>query len=155
MPDRERDRAGRPQNARPRDELGRPLPRGAAGVPRVDETVVRTPDEAIRQAQELLDAGCPFHAHEVLEGAWKSAPPAERGLWKGLAQLAVGLTHLLRGNVTGGRALLGRGAAAVAPYTDAPPHGLDVAGLAAWAGATVAHPGSTPVAPRLRATMTG
>ncbi|HLQ57418.1 MAG TPA: DUF309 domain-containing protein, partial [Streptosporangiaceae bacterium] len=30
---RDRDAAGRPRNARPRDELGRPLSRGAAGAP--------------------------------------------------------------------------------------------------------------------------
>ncbi|WP_261993079.1 DUF309 domain-containing protein, partial [Streptomyces sp. adm13(2018)] len=41
----------------------------------------------------LLDAGMPFHAHEVFEDAWKSGPASERDLWQGLAQLAVGLTH--------------------------------------------------------------
>ena len=53
------------------------------------------------EAQRLLDAGLPFHAHEVLEAAWKAAPPDERELWRGLAQLAVGLTHLQRGNGRG------------------------------------------------------
>ena len=51
----------------------------------------------------------PFHAHEVLEDAWKAAPEAERELWRGLAQLAVGLTHAARGNTRGGVALLERG----------------------------------------------
>ncbi|MFF2806153.1 DUF309 domain-containing protein [Streptomyces sp. NPDC058000] len=130
---RDRDEQGRARNARPRDGLGRPLPYGSPGVARQPEGVPRTPDEALTEAQRLLDAGMPFHAHEVLEDAWKAAPEAERQLWRGLAQLAVGLTHAARGNVTGGAALLGRGAAALAPYATAAPYGIDVDGLTAWA----------------------
>ncbi len=59
------------------------------------------PAEALATAQHLLDEGMPFHAHEILEAAWKAAPPAERDLWQGLAQVAVGLTHALRGNARG------------------------------------------------------
>src|SRR5260370_12982698 len=80
-------------NTRPRDKLGRPLPYGAPGVERQPEDVSRTPDEALADAQRLFDAGLPFHAHEVLEDAWKAAPPGERALWRGLAQLAVGVSH--------------------------------------------------------------
>jgi hypothetical protein len=54
-------------------------------------------------------------------------------LWKALAQLAVGCTHRLRGNTVGGDRLLPRAAAGLAPYLDAPPHGIDVRGLMAWA----------------------
>ena len=75
----------------------------------------------------------PFHAHEVLEDAWKSAPDADRELWRGLAQLAVGLTHAARGNPAGATSLVARGAATLAPFLDRPPHGVDVAGLLAWA----------------------
>jgi hypothetical protein len=107
---RDRDPAGRARNARPRDEAGRPLPRGAVGVERVPDDVILTPEETVREAQRLLDAGRPFHAHEVLEAAWKAAEPGERELWRGLAQLAVGLTHLQRGNARGAVALLQRGA---------------------------------------------
>ncbi|MEU9503837.1 DUF309 domain-containing protein [Streptomyces sp. NPDC048196] len=130
---RDRDEEGRARNARPRDGLGRPLPYGAPGVARQPEGVTRTPAETLTEAQRLLDAGMPFHAHEVLEDAWKAAPEAERELWRGLAQLAVGLTHAARGNAVGGTALLDRGAAALAPYAAAAPHGIDVAGLLAWA----------------------
>ncbi|SHF57280.1 DUF309 domain-containing protein [Geodermatophilus nigrescens] len=130
---RDRDPEGRARNARPRDALGRPLPRGAEGVERAPEGVPRTPDEAVAEAQALLDDGRPFHAHEVLEDAWKAAPGEERQLWRGLAQLAVGLTHAARGNARGAATLVERGAANVAPYAAAPPHGLDVAGLLAWA----------------------
>jgi hypothetical protein len=133
-PDRDRDDAGRARNARPRDGLGRPLPYGARGEERAPEGVVRTPDAALAEAQALLDAGRPFHAHEVLEDAWKSAPEPERQLWRGLAQIAVGLTHAARGNATGAATLIERGAANLAPYAADPPHGVAVAALVRWAG---------------------
>jgi hypothetical protein len=130
---RDRGADGRARNARPRDALGRPLPYGATGEERAPEGTVREPPQALAEAQELLDAGRPFHAHEVLEDAWKSAPDAERQLWRGLAQLAVGLTHAARGNATGAATLLDRGAGNIAAYGDAPPYGIDVEGLARWA----------------------
>jgi uncharacterized protein len=89
------------------------------------------PAEALARAQQLLDQGMPFHAHEVLEAAWKAAPSAERDLWQGLAQIAVGLTHARRGNARGAVALLGRGRGRLARYPAPGPHDVDVAGLAA------------------------
>ena len=86
-----------------------------------------------REAQVLLDAGMPFHAHEVFEDAWKSGPAAERALWRALAQLAVGLTHAARGNSVGGARLLLRGAAGLAAYGETGPHGIDITGLTTWA----------------------
>ncbi len=71
------------------------------------------PDEAVLTAQRLIDVGRPFHAHEVLEAVWKSAPAGQRDAWKGLAQIAVGLTHARRGNSRGAVALLRRGAEAI------------------------------------------
>jgi len=126
--DRDRDAAGRARNARPRDAAGRPLPRGAAGVERVPDDLVLDPQESVDETQRLLDEGMPFHAHEVLEAAWKAAEPAQRELWRGLAQLAVGLTHLQRGNARGAVALLRRGAEHVvlwrAGWTGPPPADL-------------------------------
>ena len=130
--ERERDEAGRPRNARPRDELGRPLPRGDAGVVRVPDDLVLAPADSLVEAQRLLDEGRPFHAHEVLEATWKAAPAAERELWQGLAQLAVGLTHALRENSTGAATLLRRGAERISGYADEPPYGIDVTGLLDW-----------------------
>jgi predicted metal-dependent hydrolase len=127
---RDRDAMGRARNARPRDALGRPLPRDAAGEPPTPDAALR-PAEALAEAQRLLDAGRPFHAHEVLEAAWKAAPPAERSLWQGLAQIAVGLTHALRGNAQGAAALMRRGAGRLDGYPDRGPYGIDVAGLRA------------------------
>jgi uncharacterized protein len=131
--DRDRDAEGRARNARPRDALGRPLPYDAVGEERAPEGVVRPPAQALAEAQHLLDAGRPFHAHEVLEDAWKSAPDAERQLWRGLAQLAVGLTHAMRGNARGATTLLDRGAGNISPYEPDAPYGIDVGGLASWA----------------------
>jgi hypothetical protein len=148
--DRDRDTEGRPRNARPRDALGRPLRYGAEGVTDPAVSAPGTPAESLRLAQQLLDAGRPFQAHEVLEDAWKAAPADERELWRGLAQLAVGLTHAARGNRTGAVALISRGAGNLAGYADRPPHGVDVAGLLAWAAtaaAPVPEPGIDP--PRL------
>ena len=102
------------------------------------------PRESLVEAQRLLDLGRPFHAHEVLEGTWKAAPADERDLWQGLAQLAVGLTHLARGNRTGAVTLLRRAAGRIEPYghpnserlhdQDADrPYGIDVSALVSFA----------------------
>jgi uncharacterized protein len=127
---RERDRAGRPRNARPRDALGRPLPRGTAGEQRVPDDLAIAPAEALALAQQMLDGDRPFHAHEVLEASWKTAPSAERDLWQGLAQIAVGITHARRGNARGAAALLRRGGQRVGGYADACPHGIDAGSIA-------------------------
>ncbi|HYO40373.1 MAG TPA: DUF309 domain-containing protein [Nocardioidaceae bacterium] len=75
MVTRDRDEEGRPRQARPRDELGRPLPYGAEGVEPVSEDPL-PPLETVRFAIELLDQGRPFSAHEVFEARWKDAPEA-------------------------------------------------------------------------------
>jgi uncharacterized protein len=118
---RDRDPAGRPRNARPRDELGRPLPRTAAGDPlQVPDDLSVTPAEAAALGGSLLADDRPFHAHEVFEAAWKSSSGPDRELWRGLAQIAVGLTHARRGNATGAVTLLRRGADRVGRYPGDP-----------------------------------
>jgi hypothetical protein len=151
---RDRDQAGRARNARPRDGLGRPLPYGSPGVERYPEGIVRTPAQSLADAQRLLDEHRPFHAHEVLEDAWKAAPEADRELWRGLAQLAVGLTHAARGNATGATSLLTRGATNIRPYAGEPPHGIDIAGLLTWATDLAAAPENISW-PRLRVDESG
>ncbi|MFJ8044116.1 DUF309 domain-containing protein [Kitasatospora sp. NPDC096147] len=141
-PGRDRDAQGRARNGRPRDGLGRPLPYGSQGAPRQPEGVLRTGGETLREAQQLLDAGRPFHAHEVLEDRWKTAPEAERALWRALAQYAVGLTHAARGNAKGAATLLARAAEGLAPFEAEPPFGVDVAGIRRWAARPEA-PGTT------------
>ena len=152
---RDRDTAGRPRNARPRDGLGRPLPHGSHGVARVPDDLALAPLPALAEAQRLLDEGLPFHAHEVLEGVWKAAGEQERDLWQGLAQLAVGLTHVLRGNATGAAAVLRRGRDRIAPYAAAAPYDIDVPGLVAWSDTLLGELGAPdgadapPTPPRL------
>jgi uncharacterized protein len=132
---RDRDSGGRARNTRPRDALGRPLPRDAAGEPQLPDQPALPPDAALGLAQQLIDSGRTFSAHEVLEASWKAAPPAERELWQGLAQVAVGLTHAQRGNARGAAALLRRGAQRVAGYAVSPPHGIEAADVASRAAA--------------------
>jgi hypothetical protein len=69
----------------------------------------------------------------VLESTWKAASEVERELWRGLAQLAVGVTHARRGNAVGAVELLRRAADRVERYAGDAPHGVDVVGLVAWA----------------------
>jgi hypothetical protein len=132
--DRDRDESGRPRNARARDELGRPLPDGVEGVARIPDDLQLPPAETLAYAQDLLDQGRAFHAHEVFEAAWKNGPDSERGLWQGLAQLAVGITHVQRENRRGAATLLRRGSELLAGVGDAP-YGIDLAGLTAAASA--------------------
>ena len=145
---RDRDRAGRPRNARPRDELGRPLPRAgsrsasqtAYAVPSSPASTI-SPSEAVGRGGGLLLAGRPFEAHEVFEDAWKSASGPDRDLWRGLAQVAVGLTHARRGNARGAMALLARGVDRLRTYAaraGSVSYGIDVEFVAARAEALAA-----------------
>jgi predicted metal-dependent hydrolase len=120
----------------------------------VPEDLVLPPLASLAEAQRLVDVGMPFHAHEVLEATWKAAPEQERDLWQGLAQLAVGYTHLLRGNPAGATTLLQRAHRRLNSYLDAPPYGVDVDGLLAWTESVLASLQATGVTkadpPRLR-----
>ncbi|WP_329414356.1 DUF309 domain-containing protein [Nocardia vinacea] len=141
MVERPRDEAGRARNPRPRDRFGRPLPVGSVGVPRIPDDLNLPPQQTLSYAQQLLDDGLAFNAHEVLEAAWKNGPFAERMLWQGLAQYAVGLTHIQRANPKGARTLLTRAVTRLRAYeadpdtdrNNAVPYGIDRAGLIAHA----------------------
>ena len=128
MSTRDRDEEGRPRQARPRDELGRPLPYGVEGVEPVSEDPL-PPEETVREALRLLEEGRPFSAHEVFEARWKDGPEEERDLWQGLAQICVGLTHARRGNTVGANRLVERGIGRLDQYlrTDGPTYGMGVA----------------------------
>lgn len=132
MAERDRDEAGRPRNTRPRDALGRPLPHGSEGVARIPDDLDLPPAETLAYAQELLDKGMAFHAHEVFEAAWKNGPQDERLLWQSLAQLAVGITHVQRGNSKGALGVLSRARAGLVGDGSAT-HGVDVTGLVGYA----------------------
>lgn len=144
---RDRDAEGRPRSARPRDSLGRPLARKGAGPQPADPPPL-APTDALREAQRLLETGHAFAAHEVLEAVWKSTSGPDRALWRGLAQLAVGLTHRARGNEVGARSLLQRGADTLATVQGTP-WDVPVPDLRTWAyAAAAARAGVTPM-PRL------
>ena len=152
MAERDRDESGRPRNARPRDALGRPLPPGSAGVPRVPDDLALAPAETLAYAQDLLDRGLAFNAHEVLEAAWKNGPANEQALWQGLTQLAVGITHVQRGNPRGATTLLRRSSGHLAHAHRPAPHDIDVAGLVEYVNALIDDlaAGVDVTAPRLR-----
>lgn len=95
------------------------------------------PAETLAYAQDLLDKGLAFNAHEVLEAAWKNGPLDERELWRGLAQLAVGITHVQRGNLKGATALLRRASDHLAHEGRPAPHDIDVAGLVGYVDALI------------------
>ena len=137
MAERDRDESGRPRNARPRDALGRLLPPGSEGVPRIPDDLELSPSESLAYAQDLLNQGLAFNAHEVLEAAWKNRPDGERSLWQGLAQLAVGITHVQRGNRDGATTLLRRGSGHLGEVDHPAPHSVDVDGLVDWATALI------------------
>jgi hypothetical protein len=136
---RDRDEQGRARQARPRDELGRPLPYGAQGVEPVSEDPL-PPLETVAKAMALLGEGRPFSAHEVFEARWKDAPDEERDLWQGLAQICVGLTHAARGNGVGASRLVERGAGRLERYVDGggPTYGVDLGVFVADARAALA-----------------
>jgi hypothetical protein len=131
--ERDRDESGRPRSTRPRDALGRPLPQGSQGVPRIPDDLELSPAETLAYAQDLLDRGLAFNAHEVLDAAWKNGPVDEKTLWQALAQLAVGITHVQRGNVKGAITVLRRASAGLAQNDNPAPHAIDVAGLVDYA----------------------
>ena len=145
---RDRDAAGRPRNARPRDELGRPLAR-SDNDEAVEDAPALPPDRALDEAQRLLHAGRAFTAHEVLEAVWKSTTGPDRTLWRGLAQLAVALTHSARGNDAGAEALLRR-AADTLESVEGEPFGVPVHDLRQWALATAAGDETAGAMPALR-----
>ncbi|OBA73682.1 hypothetical protein A5641_04825 [Mycobacterium sp. 1554424.7] len=137
MAERDRDESGRPRSRRPRDSLGRPLPRGSEGTAGIPDSLELPPVETLAYAQDLLDHGLAFHAHEVLEAAWKNGADEERTLWQGLAQLAVGITHVQRGNRKGAIALLRRASDRLSRDDVPAPYAIDAEGLADFADALI------------------
>lgn len=111
---------------RPRDALGRPVPTGSPdavpGVPERDDIDAAT---AWHEALGHLDAGRPFHAHEVLEQRWRCCPESERTLWRGLAQWGAALTHRARGNDVGAASVAARAHRTLADAPSVPPVDLE------------------------------
>jgi uncharacterized protein len=130
MADRERDESGRPRSTRPRDALGRPLPPGSDGVPRIPDDLELPPTASLAYAQDLLNHGLAFNAH--------------------------GITHAQRGNLDGATTLLLRGSARLGMVDHPAPYSVNVDGLIGWAAALAddlaAHAKVSP--PRLHPALT-
>jgi NAD-dependent deacetylase len=98
---------------RPRDRLGRPLPKGTENE--LEPRASPTTEDAIAL---LLAQRC-FEAHEAFERLWHAeAIEADRAFFRGLAQLAVAGCHAQRGNPAGAEALLARARATLARYPE-------------------------------------
>lgn len=109
---------------RPRDALGRPLSARADPslvVPGIGPAASDLDDDhAWALALDYLQRGRPFHAHEVFEARWRSAPDEDREAWRALAQWGAALTHDARGNAEGARRLADRAATNLARAAHVP-----------------------------------
>jgi hypothetical protein len=124
--ERDRDELGRPEQARPRDRTGRPLPYDVAGTPDIELTQQHeyaTVDEALQIGLDLWAQHRFFEAHECLEDVWHQASEEDREFWKGVIQVAVGCVHHQRDNPVGAVTLLRRAADYLDPYPT-PHHGV-------------------------------
>jgi uncharacterized protein len=133
-PDTDRTVPGQ-KTRRPRDELGRPLSWDAENRLELEDFDSLSREENHRLGRRHFNEGRFFPAHEAWESAWKqSKGTPDEEFFKGLAQLGAGYVHYRRGNLHGTFTLLRRGVRRIAPYGPRH-HGLDVAALAAAAGA--------------------
>jgi len=99
---------GRPEQARPRDRTGRPLPHDTDIRPLAQDHDPATVEEALDLGVRLWDDERYFEAHECLEAVWHASPQADEDFWQGVIQIAVAGVHLQRGNQVGALALLER-----------------------------------------------
>lgn len=105
---RDRRDDGRPEQSRPRDRTGRPMPYGTSGVVTIDAVETSDPSEALQLGALRWQEQRFFEAHELLEIVWRSAEGPRRELWKGVIQVAVACVHVQRGNHDGAARLVAR-----------------------------------------------
>lgn len=106
---------------RPRDRLGRPLAADADpadAAPAVPDVAGLDDFDVWSLAMDYLEQDLPFHAHEVFEQRWRHTEEPDRTVWRALAQWGAALTHAARGNSEGARRLARR---AVETLGSAPP----------------------------------
>ncbi len=126
--DRDRRPDGRPEQARPRDRTGRPLPYDTDETELLEEWEYDTVEEALEIGVRLWEEQRLFEAHECLEDVWHAAPDDDRDFWQGVIQIAVAGVHHQRDNPTGAAALLDRAREKLERYPSAH-RGVDVAAL--------------------------
>ncbi|MFA9445716.1 DUF309 domain-containing protein [Egicoccus sp. AB-alg6-2] len=122
---RDRREDGRPEQARPRDRTGRPLPYGTDDVPLAEDHEPGSVEEALLLGVALWNDERFFEAHECLEHVWHAAPDVDRDFWQGVIQVAVAGVHLQRDNLDGAMALFTRAAQRLSGYPDVH-RGVDV-----------------------------
>lgn len=125
MPDRDRNAYGAPENARPRDRTGRPLPYDTEVADLAEDWEVDTVEEALAAGRWLWDEHRYFEAHECLEHVWHHAPADDRAFWQGVIQVAVACVHHQRGNPKGVTASCRKAQDNLAGYPSIH-HGVDV-----------------------------
>ncbi|MEX0868132.1 MAG: DUF309 domain-containing protein [Nitriliruptoraceae bacterium] len=123
---RDRNAEGRPEQRRPRDRTGRPLPYGITGVATTELHDPETVTDAVELGERLWNESRYFEAHECLELVWHAVDADAAPMWQGVIQIAVAAVHLQRGNPSGARRLFGRAADKLA-RAPRDTHGLDVA----------------------------
>lgn len=137
--DRDRDDEGRPEQARPRDRTGRPLPYAMADAdrPLAEDFDPATLGEALDLGVWLWDRERYFECHEALEHVWHAATGPDRDFWQGVIQVAVAGVHHQRDNLAGFVPMLRKATGRLARYR--PSHrGVDTSLLVDWATSTAA-----------------
>lgn len=147
-PARDRDRRsdGRPENARPRDRTGRPLPHDTD----VTELAVQVEPDTVEEALALAvrrwgDRRC-FEAHELLEFVWHWSLDDDKDFWQGVIQVAAAFVHHQRDNPLGVVRTIDKALPRLEGVPDGH-HGLDVAGLRRWCRDTRTALRTDPLAP--------
>lgn len=116
---------GAPEQQRPRDRTGRPLPYDTEETLLAEDHAFTDVEDALSQARVLWNAARFFEAHECLEVLWHAAPEGDRDLWQGVIQVAVAQVHRQRNNPDGARMLYRRARTHLEGYT-AQWRGVDV-----------------------------
>lgn len=130
-PDRDRRSDGRPENARPRDRTGRPLPHDTDVAELVVQVEPATVEEALALAVQRWGDRRYFEAHELLEFVWHWSLDDDKDFWQGVIQVAAAFVHDQRGNPLGVVRTIDK----ALPRLEGVPaghHGIDVVGLRRW-----------------------
>lgn len=123
------------KTSRPRDELGRPLPRGSENRLRLEDFDSLPLEENHRLGRAHFNDGRFFPAHEAWETAWKQAKGSpDEEFFKGLSQLGAGYVHWRRGNPHGATTLIARAVSRIRRFS-AGHHGVDVEAIVDTASA--------------------
>ncbi len=111
------DRSPGEKTTRPRDELGRPLPRSEENRLELEDFDSLPLEENHRLGTHHFNERRFFPAHEAWETAWKQARGSdEEEFFKGLSQLGAGYVHYLRGNPHGAHTLIRRAISRIERY---------------------------------------